>query len=498
MTSELERAETTPALPRVGSVAPERFRARTFWALDFRRPLPALLLSIVYVLSRLPWMGLGYGADPDAWRVAMSARYVLAHASYLPSRLPGYPVHDLAMVPLIWGGWWLTNAASVAVSLIGVLVFTRIVQRSAVPAPAALTLAFAFLPLLWSVSAATLDYTWALTLLLCAYLAVLNHRHGLAGVLLGLAGGCRISYLAFALPLGLLVWRERRPRPVVRLLAATAASWVVVFAPVWLRYGLAFWNFYDVRPDWGDFLHALTEQFVGLLPLVVLATALLLSWRGVRRLPALLRADAQANCWAMIALLALFIYIRLPLQTYYLIPGIPFALLLLARILRPRLLIAFCVALVLAGFIDIYTTSAAGWRSPTAILHVRPTRGLTLEDFALRQERLTLVRRLRAVDLPQHSVITTGFYFPMVAELYHAQLQLTLPDGYLLQVGPLTDNAQAKDGRDVIYVWLLTQGDARDFVRHGYRMYTLDYSRETRSPAVSRIYLPENEYFGIH
>src|SRR5579875_145893 len=69
--------------------------------LDWARPWPGALLAVVYVLSRLPWVGLGYGSDPDAWRVAMSARYLLQHASYLPSRLPGYPVHDIAMAGLI-------------------------------------------------------------------------------------------------------------------------------------------------------------------------------------------------------------------------------------------------------------------------------------------------------------------------------------------------------------------------------------------------------------
>ena len=496
--------------------------------LDFSQPLPAFVLGIAFFLSRMPWIRLGYGADPDAWRVAISARYLLTHATYLPSRRPGYPVHDIAMAALIWGGWTLTNLASVAISLLGVLIFARIVRRLGVPLPAAPTLTFAFLPLTWSTSAATLDYSWALTFLLGAYLAVLDRRPVVAGLLLGLAGGCRISSLVFALPLALLLVRDdyltpqppsrlgkgenngraqendggRSPRTyplsAMRFVAATGVTWLVVFAPVWLRYGSQFWNFYDVRPGWGDLAHAITEQSVGLAPLAVVVLALAGSWPRVRRLPDLLRTDAQVSAWVMAVLLTLFIYVRLPLQTYYLMPAAPFVLLLLARLLRPRLLLVVCAALVLGGFVDLYTTSPSGWRSPAALLHLRPARGLVLQDYTLRQDRLTLVRRLRQVQLPEHSVITTGFYFPMVAELYHSQLHLVLPEGYLFQVGPLTDNARAVDGRDVIYVWLLTQGDARDLIRQGYAIYTLDFSRETRRPVVSRIYRPENERFGIH
>jgi len=42
----------------------------------------------------------------------------------------------------------MTNLATVAISLAGVLIFARIVKRLSLPFPAALTLTFAFLPLL--------------------------------------------------------------------------------------------------------------------------------------------------------------------------------------------------------------------------------------------------------------------------------------------------------------------------------------------------------------
>lgn len=496
---QLSATQTVP--PRWGQHAPPAQGFR-FWSrlrdVDLARPIPAALLAIVYVASRLPWVRLGYGADPDAWRVAMSARYLLEHGAYLPSRLPGYPVHDIAMAALLWGGWTLTNLATVIVSLLGVLCFALILRYHDLPQRGLLTVTLAFMPLLWFTSAQTLDYSWALTLLLGAYLALLKGRLTLAGVLLGLAGGCRVTYLAFALPLVLLAWQGGQLRPVLRLIAATCLTWVIVFSPVWLRFGPAFWNFYDVRPGWGDFLRALTEGSVGLMPLLVLAACLALSWRELRRLPAILRQEAFPAAWALIAALTLLVFARLPLQTYYLMPAAPFALLLLARVVRPGLVAAICVALLLGGFVDIYTTSSGGWRSPSAITHIRPTAGLVLLDYRLRSDRLSLVSQVRDLPLPQHSVLTAGFYFPMVAELYHDQLQLTLPDGYLRQVGPLTDNARASDSNDVVYLWLLPPGDARRLLRNGYRIYTLDFSRSTGKPVALPIYRLEDERFGIH
>jgi len=484
------------ALEPIASAGPQLW-ARAL-SLDFTRPWPGLLLAVLFVVSRLPWVTLGFGSDPDAWRVAMSARYLLEHAAYLPSRLPGYPLHDIVTAALLWGGWTLTNISTVAIALAGVFCFAMLVKRLGLPAPGLLAVTFAFLPLLWFTSSETLDYSWALTFLLAAYLSLLHRRIALGGLLLGLACGCRVTYLAFALPMTLLIWQDLHPRDVLRFLGLMLVTWFVLFAPVWIRYGLRFWNFYDFRPDWGDFLHALTEGSIGLLPLVVLGICLLLSWRRVAQLPAILRNEPQAAVWTMVALLALFIFVRLPLQTYYLMPAAPFALLLLARLMRRGLLILACVALLLAGFVDVYTTSARGWLAPSAVLHIRPTAGLMLQDYELRRQRLSLVRQVPDLPLPSGAVLTAGFYFPMVAELYHDRLQLALPDGYLEQVGPLTDTASASGPGGITYVWLLSQGDARGLLLDGREIYSLDFARETNKPLEVRIYRLENERFGIH
>jgi hypothetical protein len=487
--------------------APERLRPAApgrglLWNalldLDFTRPWAAALLSVIFVGARLPFISLGYGSDPDAWRVAMSARYLLLHGAYLPSRLPGYPLHDIAMAALIWGGSTLTNLATVAAALAGVFCFAAIVKRLRLPAAGLLTLTFAFLPLLWPTSTETLDYSWALTLLLGSYLALLGRRPAIAGLLLGLAGGCRVTYLAFGLPLALLILQDGRPRDLLRFLGVMLGAWMIVFSPVWFRYGFSFWNFYDVRPGWGDFFRSLTEGSVGLLSLIVLVVCLAVSWRELRRLPRILSFEPQAGAWAMIALLALFVFVRLPLQTYYLMPAAPFALLLLSRIVRKSLLVVVCLSLLLGGVVDVYTVSSAGWRSPAALLGIRPAPGLILQEYQLRQQRLSLVQGVPSLKLPPGSVLTAGFYFPMVAEMFHDDLQLTLPDGYLKQVGPLTDTAQATAANGVTYVWLLSEGDARTFLLQGHQIYTLDFARETNRPLEVRIYQADTERFGIH
>jgi hypothetical protein len=65
-----------------------------------------------------------------------------------------------------------------------VLIFDRIVLALRVPGQARLLVAMGFTPWLIVTSTATLDYHWALTAMLSAYLATIRRRYALAGLLL--------------------------------------------------------------------------------------------------------------------------------------------------------------------------------------------------------------------------------------------------------------------------------------------------------------------------
>src|SRR3989304_568661 len=164
--------------------------------LDFPQPLAFAVLAVLYVVSRIPWLDMGYGTDPAAWRVALSAHYLLDSGEYLPSRLPGYPLHEFVTVPLVKAGWVWTNLSTVGISLVGVYLFARLAERLELPAPGALVLGFAFAPLLWINSVTTMDYMWGLTCILAAYLLACDGRAAPAGVAVGLAAGVRLLGVA--------------------------------------------------------------------------------------------------------------------------------------------------------------------------------------------------------------------------------------------------------------------------------------------------------------
>jgi hypothetical protein len=66
-----------------------------------RWPLSALFLIVL--LSRLPFLDAGYGANVDAWRVARVAHDIATSGEYSVSRFPGYPVQEI-VCSWFWNG----------------------------------------------------------------------------------------------------------------------------------------------------------------------------------------------------------------------------------------------------------------------------------------------------------------------------------------------------------------------------------------------------------
>ena len=60
-------------------------------------------LFAVVLLSRLPFVGVEYGREFDAWRVARAAQHIAETGEYETSRAPGYPVQEI-VCSLIWRG----------------------------------------------------------------------------------------------------------------------------------------------------------------------------------------------------------------------------------------------------------------------------------------------------------------------------------------------------------------------------------------------------------
>jgi len=434
---------------------------------------------VIFVLVRLPWLWAGYGAETDSYRIALSALHLWRDGEYLPSRLPGYPVHELLMAPLVLlGGSVATNLATALASLAGVLIFAAIVKRAGARPPGLLVIALAFTPFLLVNSVQTKDYLWALTFLLAAYLATIEDHPLVSGVLLGLGAGCRVTTGLFALPLLLLYVDRRAWRDALVFVTALAVTAFVVFLPVTLQFGSHFFAYANssISPD--IIIGSIGQYSIGAFGAIATLTALALSWRRVLHLPAAAKIEVHVRIWLATVALYSLLFLRLPIDLGYLIPIYPFGYLLLGRVLRPYLLTAVVAVILVSGMIDLDISAMHNFNMRTFARTARPCRSCAelFHDLHVRHLYVSYASELGVVPLPSHTVVLTGAIFPDFAVLNWSRFRYHVIDRYGDSISMLSDDgAMSDDAHDVLYLASPDRPDVVDRLRgQGYRVIKSD------------------------
>jgi hypothetical protein len=488
--------ETTGALPRPANGALDALSRLA--SLDLSRPMPFAALGSLFLIARAPFLNYGYGTDPDAWRVALTGQYLWEHGKYFPSRLPGNPLHELALAPFVPLGWVAANLATALVALVGVWLFARIVRHLELPNPAVLVVGFAFMPLLFINSIAAMDYMWTLTMILAAYYLTLRDRPLWAGVFIGLAMGFRLQSGIAGIPLVYAMLRSPG-RPLTpntggtehvqrasdapqnwgvgglwgRVLPfglAAAGVAVLAFAPVLATYGLDFANFYDEKVEWQVVLRLLGKESLGILGSLAVLAGLALSLRRLAALPRDLVRDAQVGVWLLFIGLYTASFLRLPHEIGYMVPVFPFGLLFLGRYLSRPVITAVVAAVLVAGFVDITTPSDD--LTVDAFREATVGKGLLLSNADTQSSQRAFVEDILDADVPEHSVVITGFVYPQLAMRERDDLDIRILQSDYEAISMLSDRGEAVDTeRDVRYVWLLTYDAFMALRSQGYAFF---------------------------
>jgi hypothetical protein len=330
---------------------------------DARGSLGLVLLAAFVLASRLPCISGDYGADPDCYRVVNAARQIAFTSHYVESRLPGYPVQEYALSLLIRGGLTspatsngLTALFSVAACLFLALILRSIGLREYVLASAA----FALTPVVYISSSCSIDYMWAVAFVLGATYLVLRERPVVAGCLLGLGVGCRITSAAMLPLLGVLLFvtapPKRRQKKTALFVGTAAIVGLFCFSPVMLRHGLALFTFVE-PPEYPPLAGVVSRATTG-----VWGTLGTMAWIGVasvlatewfrHRLRTPQRPGVLLLC-CIVVLVYAAIYVRLPLESGYLVPMVPFAIIGLGLVAPGRLFRAFCLTVCVAPVLDV-------------------------------------------------------------------------------------------------------------------------------------------------
>ncbi|MGA3172000.1 MAG: hypothetical protein ABSE62_13415 [Chthoniobacteraceae bacterium] len=327
------------------------------------------LLCAVVLLTRLPFLSAGYGLHADNWRTALAARHIAQTGVYEASRFPGYPIQEY-ICSLFWKTGPLGfNLLDALFCTLAVLFFALICIDYGVPDWWLAALAFAFVPVLYVNSVSSKDFPWALAFLLASWWCALRKRPVLTGILLGLAMGVRITSGVAALPIALILIDGAGNRAAIRRVLVTGllAAIIVVaaFTPVYIRYGTDFFNFYAEHAFPGplEITARMTLEVWGLLGVAGLSLALIAIPFAKSRPPL---SSRQLLAWISMVVIYAIAFFCLPDEAAYLIPAVPFILLLI-WLAAPRWAFRACCALILI--------------SPFVSLSgIRPTAGLIIQD----------------------------------------------------------------------------------------------------------------------
>lgn len=338
----------------------------------------ALLAAALVLLTRLPFLLPGYGLHQDGWMLMLAGRWMSAHRwHYICSRLPGYPVQDISASFLWHGGALLANGVTALFCAALVFFFVLILRAYRCRDALLAGLALAFVPMTYLASVMAKDYLWALGFAMAAYYFTLRRRPALAGLLLGLGAGCRITTLGmlpFLLLLLLYPLREeaassgvpdmaRRVRQAVLMGACALLVATLCFVPVYAHFGRGFFTYFPAHMPPLSVLANMTVRFWGVVGLLALLDVfILLATPAGRRGPSTFaqRPDAvHRRVWVALVVCYVALFLKLPLEAAYLLPALPFFLLWLAEVLPQRTFRVFCVALLIAPFLFTFRGAMA-------------------------------------------------------------------------------------------------------------------------------------------
>lgn len=375
-----------------------------------------LLLAVLFVASQLPMLTLGYGADPDSWRVASAAHDLWTTGTYAVSRPPGYPLHELVSAPLVGlGRAPLSNGVTVLAALAALAVFYGIV-RERTQHPVLLTAGLAFTPLFWINSAATIDYVWSLLFLLLALQWVLQGRVVPAAIALGLAAGFRPMNLIGLVPLAAVIWfrweNPHRLRDAVRFTVLAFISAGICFVGVFRIYGGTEWismilnQGSRVSTGAGETLALFVYRSVYAVGPVAVLTVVVVLALGRRRLLRLIREREPLALASGIAILVFgLFFLTFPYEKSYILPALPFLLFLVERIASGRVLALFVGALLLFALVNPDVVVHDGARgSPGFNIRV----GMAVEELQKRQSLIRWRESTAGYAFPPRSIVMTG------------------------------------------------------------------------------------------
>ncbi|MBX7180764.1 MAG: glycosyltransferase family 39 protein [Bacteroidia bacterium] len=391
-------------------------------------------LFLLVLISRIPFLFCGYGAEEDSWGTPLAIWQTLHSGIYEPSRLPGHPVPEFLYLLLPYASpFWWNLLAAIACAFASVA-FYKIINKLDLQAAYLSALALAFVPVIFISSTYTIDYCFTLAFVLWSFYFLIESSFLWAALFLGLAIGSRITSGIFLLPF--LSWiltinRDKTEiKSTVNLVMLSLIIGTICYLPLLQSYGYRFFQYYDQfpYPSWEKVLFKATFGVWGVIGLLGILSACISQtlFIGFSKLEIQTKKNkVMVGLAILITLLYTFSYLRLPQKSGYWIPAIPFIILALNVGLLEMLYKFVLLCLMVSSFIfGLGLTDAnrgskhSNWAKVYKIrdqeLFFDPATGPLYSDFTKRHNKESFCKEVATtLDQPEYatSIIICGWWY---------------------------------------------------------------------------------------
>lgn len=319
-----------------------------------------VVLMVLVILSRLPFIFNGFGTEEDSWGLVLNAIQMKESGGYSMSRLPGHPVHEIVLSLFSHPEPWVFNGLSMMFGALAVMFFYFWLKKIGFSYPFIASMALAFVPVMYLSNVYTIDYAWALALICGSLLAVEYKKFMIAGILLGFSGGCRMSSLIMGLPLLIIAYEgELLPwlRNALRMGLSALLIAILCYIPPYLVYGWDFFGTYSLPyPPIAKVFFKGSIGVWGVSGILALVIVVVSAIKNIRNKTGLFfnpkpKKNKVIGYWTVI-FLHLIIYILLPEKSAFWIPALPFMIVLIAYYLKnERLYFFVCLLIIISPFV---------------------------------------------------------------------------------------------------------------------------------------------------
>lgn len=352
-------------------------------------------------LLYIPLLFLGFGTDSDTYTALNAWNYFLKNNDYVPSRLPGYVIHEIGIYYATkYGDSFLSNLVTLLFAIVLCVFLIKLAKYYSIPTSSVLLVILN--PVFIVNSTSTVDYVWALCFFVIGFYLLIQKKILCSSLTFAMASGIRLSYGLLILILFIyffVIYYRENKRCVFSFLLGGLIILVINFAAYYLPLDFTQWKFsVFLNPSLGDSAMWSSLMRIGRwgyknillwgVPSVLFLAFLLMS--KTKSFLRLWKTSYKGFLGILIALVITVevLFFRFPIEIEYLLPMVPFIALLFGLLFKKQqwLVVLLSIMILINGFFSI---SIARPNIPnhatSAQLELSPVQGYLLTDIVTRQ-----------------------------------------------------------------------------------------------------------------